>query len=251
MIRVRNFAAAGAILALALGSQSAQAVIILDDFTVPTNTVIVSGQPTGSKSASGGNAAPAANVLGGFRGLSVTRNSTNAGLVSGDVGQARTNTFSYSSGPATTGLATLTYDNNGAGLAPTDITQGGTVNGLLGQYQSDLGATFVFTLKSASGTSSSTLNVPASGGSGGFSNFFIPFSSLTPAVGAAPGATLGSVTSVSLTLDGSNSPAADVAVRLLQFNVPPPSNVPEPGSVAMLAAGGLMGTGLVLRRRKK
>lgn len=235
-----SLALLGTVAALSLTSLKANA-IVLDNFNGDLGFVSASGGPAGPKTATSGGAFPTSDVLGGYRILTVERTSSNSGQVSGDVNLSALQTFSYASGPSTTGKATLLYDNNGAGLGGVDITQGGAI-ALVGQYGSDLGAVFTFSVTdTANMTSTANLNVPGTGSSSTFTNFNIPFSSLS-------GVNLMSVKSISLLLDGSNTPDVDVSLRLLRFDIP--TNVPEPGSVALLIGGALSGA-VVLRRRRK
>ncbi len=238
-----SLALLGAVTVLTLATSKANA-IVLDDFTVALGPVNAQSTPAGPKSTTMGGAAPSANVLGGYQTLTVDRTSPapNAGSVGADINLSDVNTFSFNSGPNTAGRATLLFDNNGAGLGGVDISAGAT--GLLGQYGSDLGASFILNITdTANVTSMATLAVPGTGSASNFFGFNIPFGAL---VG---GANLTSVKSISLVLDGTLQPSTDVSLRLLQFSTPPP-NVPEPGSIALLIGGAMSGA-VVLRRRRK
>jgi len=242
MNRTKSVIALLGIAGLASFAPAANAVVILDDFTGVLGPVTAAGGPSGPKTTTLGGVANPLNVLGGYRTLTVDRTSNNAGSVSADIGLSTAQTFSFASGPSTAGKATLLYDSNGAGLGGVDIQTGAVA--LVGQYGSDLGANFVFSVTdTANVTSMANLIVPGTGSSSTFVGFNIPFGSLMG------GANLLSVKSISLILDGSGNPETDVSLRLLSFTNPP-GDVPEPGAVALLIGGALSGA-VVLRRRRK
>ena len=212
-------------------AQGAQAIIVLDDFSVAQSN---STQP--AINASSMVAGPLTSIFGGTRTTTVVKTG-GAGRIDSEINTTTPMTLDFSSSVNTDGTVKLDYSS-----AATDITPGAV--GLSGQLAGDLGgATFTLTIDSLGGGTSSNipLLIVPSGTAGVFSPFNIPFASLVGNVD------LTKVTGVHLLLDGQKS--FDGQLRLLQFDVPP-SGVPEPGAMALLVGTAGMG-GAMLRRRRK
>jgi len=227
----KNVIALLGIAGLASFASSAEAVVIFDDFSVSQTTLTAA---PASFSNAANLSAPLIFGSGGVR--TVTVGGTGNGPVSSVI-NTMPNTLVFSSGFGVNGFVQLDY----ALAAPPQFNLGAAAIALSADLAGDLsGAGFTLTLLSSAGASSNLpLLVIPSGSAGTFSSFTIPFASLTGNVD------LTAITGVRLRLDGVNS--FDGALRLLRFEG---SQVPEPGSVALLIGGALSGA-VVLRRRRK
>jgi len=177
-------------------------------------------------------------VLGGERDLDVSRTSINSGGVSVDTNASFLGALAYSSSPATTGFATVTYDGTDGssgiayrGLGGVDLTQSNVNTGVAIGTTSDIGASATFTIYTDA-THYSSVDVPVvADTSFTFTNYFVRFSDFQ-ALGASGGADFKDVGAITLYLNGTTKPGTDIGVDYFVATVPEPS-----GSMLILSAG--------------
>jgi hypothetical protein len=216
---------------LVLGVVPATAsVIFIDNFSV--NQTVFSPNQSG---------VVGSGLFGGARSLEVIADDTF------DYGRVNAGALTLALAPADVGFALLTYDGdtngtlNQAGIAPTDLTDGGQ-NIFIGlSVRSDLVAPITMTFYSGNGNSSSyTINAPGLGFATAYTEFLIPMTQFISMSGT--GANFTSITAATLLIDGTN-PGVDVQVR--NYAAMP---TPEPSTFGLIGAGLV---GLAAFRRRK
>jgi hypothetical protein len=216
---------------------------VIDDFNVSTAQVthtVNNGTPIDTTTGSTGG--PLANIIGGTRGYSfTTRWGGGAGSNTGafKINDFGDNTLTVDNATNVDSDLTITWDANGAGLGGADLLDGtGNANAyamVLDVPSIDAnGVTILFTITDTNAnvaTGTDTFTVPG--------QLFIPYADFSNAINVD----FASVSSIVMTLSGGAS--WDGAFRLIESS-PTPSDVPVPGTLALIGLG-LLGFGA--RRR--
>ena len=240
-----------ALLPLTFSAARAQTVTLTIDTFSDEQLVLVSGGPTGFKSATSIQTGTPGNILGLERDLTVARTSNNRGIVTSDVSDSFTGVLSLGTSIGTTGYTQIDYDGadnslvfNPTGLGGADFTINGG-DSILFTADSDLGGGVTITVYTdAVNYSTFTTSIAGTGSGLNFSNYLAPFTSFVPTGGT--GANFASIGAVKLFV-AANLPESDIALDF--FGVADTTVVPEPGVVLFAGVAGLMMCGLVARRR--
>jgi hypothetical protein len=219
-----------------LAASSSFGSVIIDNFTTNQTALIIPSGTTNS-------GVPAA-AIGNARNLNLTITATNppntasAGVAGG--------TLDYSNQISIASQLLVIWDGdqnnilNQAGFTAVDVTEGGVNNRIRVFTLGDLALNAVFTLYSGVGNFASwTFGLPSSAG---FTVVDLDLANPTNSGGSFNAA---GVTAVTLAIDGlANS---DRSIDLIEITS---SEVPEPGTMALLG-GGFLGMAALVRRRKK
>jgi hypothetical protein len=221
--------------------QPLPAIYVIDSFDTLQSTNVTFGPPPYKFAFT---SVLASEAVGGERDISLERLS-GTGAFKVDVG-GNTNYFTFNSPTSPNyGRAMISWDGidgstatNFTGLSGVDLTQSGTNFHFLVRTGSDDGAAMTVTVYSdAANYSQYTYNVP-SGTLSTLTNALFAFADFTIVGGS--GANFANVGAVTLGIDNTLTPGADVALELFMA-------IPEPSSAALwlLGAGGL-----AMRRRR-
>jgi hypothetical protein len=226
---------------LAIGSASA-APITIDNFT-DTQSVTASG--AAPQTQTGGIAA--AGAIGGARNVLSSITNGNGSAVS-NINNGGTGRYEFSLTSGENGYFQLLYDGNTNnsldGDLNADLTDLGTNTGLLINIASDLIAPITIDIYSSLvDISSITLNSP---GGNVPQNIFIPFASFANVGGV--GASFNDVMAITIFIDAQQVGPTTGLDGSIDFIEATNTDVPEPGSMLLLA-GGLIGFALMRRRK--